>query len=302
MKRCVLFCLLIIAVSLVVGCSDNNIKNEEQKFNVVTSFYPMYIATANIMNGAEDTSLICLASPDVGCLHDYQLTVKDMITLETADTFVVNGGGMESFLDKAVSTYPNLNVINASEGILEEHEEHHEEGAEHNHDNNAHIWVSVSLYIKQVENICDKLKLANPQNAELYEENKIEYVKELETLKQEMESSLKDIENKNVVTFHEAFDFFAEEFGLNVVAVIEREPGTSPSAREVAKIIDKINAEDVDAIFVEPQYSKTAANTISVETNIPIFELDPIVSGKMEKEEYVRIMKKNLIVLLEALK
>lgn len=244
-------------------------------------------------------SLHALQAQAFGCLHDYQLTVNDMITLETADLFVINGGGMESFLDKAVSAYPDLVIINASEEIADNDEEEHEG---HNHEENSHYWVSISLYIEEVEKISQILQEYDSKNAQVYAQNTNSYILKLKELENEMHEKIENLENKNIVTFHEAFDFFAEEFGLNIVAVIEREPGTSPSARDVAEIIDTIRELNVNAIFVEPQYLKTAADTIARETNVSVFELDPIVSGALEKDAYIEIMRKNLDVLMEALK
>lgn len=310
MKRILVFFLtLIVLVAILVGCSNTKEKEEDNTFNIVTSFYPMYIATSNIIDGVEDVKLTSLASPDVGCLHDYQLTVNDMITLERADAFVINGGGMESFLDKAISNYPELKIINAfvddeevEDGDVEEHQDDNHTEHGHQHESNAHVWVSVSLYIEQVEKICDELKKINPENAERYESNKTNYIKKLDVLRQEMHNGLDKLQKKNIVTFHEAFYYFAKEFNLNIVSVIEREPGTSPSAGELVDIIKEIESKDVNAIFVEPQYLKTAANTISYETGIGVYELDPVVSGNFEKDAYEQKMKKNLDVLMEALK
>lgn len=310
MKRILVFFLtLIVLVAILVGCSNTKENEEDNTFNIVTSFYPMYIATSNIIDGVEDVKLTSLASPDVGCLHDYQLTVNDMITLEKADAFVINGGGMESFLDKAISNYPELKIINAfvddedvEDGDVEEHQDDNHTEHGHQHESNAHVWVSVSLYIEQVEKICDELKKINPENAERYESNKTNYIKKLDILRQEMHNELDKLQKKNIVTFHEAFYYFAKEFNLNIVSVIEREPGTSPSAGELVDIIKEIESKDVNAIFVEPQYLKTAANTISYETGIGVYELDPVVSGNFEKDAYEQKMKKNLDVLMEALK
>ncbi len=310
MKKLLIFFLtLIVLVAILVGCSNTKEYEENNTFNIVTSFYPMYIATSNIVDGVEGVKLTSLASPDVGCLHDYQLTVNDMITLEKADAFVINGGGMESFLDKAISNYPELKIINAfvddeeiESGEIEEHQDDNHTGHEHEHDKNAHVWVSVSLYIEQVEKICDELEKINPENAEIYEKNKTNYIEKLEKLRQEMHNKLDKLQKKNIVTFHEAFYYFAKEFNLNIVSVIEREPGTSPSAGELVDIIKEIESKDVNAIFVEPQYLKTAANTISSETGIGVYELDPVVSGNFEKDAYEQKMRKNLDVLMEALK
>lgn len=283
------------------GCSKETV--DTSKINIVTSFYPMYIATANIVEGVEDVELRNLTAATTGCLHDYQLTTANMVTLSTADIMIINGEGMESFIDKAIKTYKDLKVINASEGLLENHHEEHQHEDLHNHEHgvNAHIWVSISMHIKQIENIRDELKQLDEKNAEKYEENANNYIRKLEEIKTEMHNVLDGIENKKIVTFHEAFDYYAEEFDLEIVSVIEREPGTYPSARDVANIIDLVRSKEVKAIFVEPQYSRSAADTIARETGIKVYNLDPIVTGSLEKDSYIKIMNENLDVLEEAL-
>ena len=305
-----IFLMGLISLIVFSGCSKETI--DTSKLNIVTSFYPMYIATANIVEGVQDVELRNLTATTTGCLHDYQLTTANMITLSSADILIINGEGMETFVDKAVETCENLQIIEASKGIIEEHEEtaheHHAEkenddGHEHHeHGANAHIWVSISLHIKQVQNICDELVRINPENAEAYRENTRNYIKKLEELKNKMHKKLNLYENNKIVTFHEAFEFFAEEFGLDIVAVIEREPGTYPSAGEVADIIDLIREKDAKAIFVEPQYSRSAADTIARETGIQVYSLDPIVTGELDKNAYIINMEENLKTLENALK
>lgn len=312
MLKKLLILLLVISCMCFSGCSVQTTNIDEDKFNIVTSFYPIYIATSNIVDGVEGVTLDNMTDVQVGCLHDYQLSTKDMNKLEKSDVFIINGGGMESFLNKVMVSSSDLKIINSSDGIFETEEDSSHEHAEdshvlssheHHHDEekNAHIWVSVNLYIKQVENIAKSLAEIDSINAERYLANAENYIKKLESLNQEMHDALKSVENKNIVTFHEAFDYFADEYDLNIVAVIENEPGTSPSAGQVAQIIEKIKETSAVAIFVEPQYEKTAANVISKETGIPVYTLDPIVSGSLEKDEYERIMRENLSILKDAL-
>lgn len=312
MLKKLLILLLVISCICFSGCSVQTTNIDEDKFNIVTSFYPIYIATSNIVDGVEGVTLDNMTDVQVGCLHDYQLSTKDMNKLEKSDVFIINGGGMESFLNKVMASSSDLKIINSSDGILENEDDSSHEHAEdshvsssheHHHDEeeNAHIWVSVNLYIKQVENIAKSLAEIDSINAERYLANAENYIKKLASLNQEMHDALKPVENKNIVTFHEAFDYFADEYDLNIVAVIENEPGTSPSAGQVAQIIENIKETSAVAIFVEPQYEKTAANVISKETGIPVYTLDPIVSGSLEKSEYERIMRENLSVLKDAL-
>ena len=195
-------------------------------FRVVTSFYPLYIAALNVASGVQGVSVANMAKSSSGCLHDYSLTPDDRVTLAGADVFVVNGAGLESFLDKAVRQTPRLTVVSASEGI---------ELIRRNGEPNPHVWLSVTRHIRQVHNIAGGLAKADPTHAEAYRRNADAYADRLRALKEEMASGLKDVAARDIVTFHEAFPYFAEEFGFRVAAVVERDPGDEPSAREMAR-------------------------------------------------------------------
>jgi zinc transport system substrate-binding protein len=300
MKNTLKYALLtLILLFLLSACQQNSI--DDSKFNIVTSFYPMYVLTLNVADGASNVTVSNLTAQTTGCLHDYQITTTDMIKLGHADVLVANGDGMESFIDKAVSTYKDLKVINASDGILDSIDKEHDDSEDDEHEINSHYWVSICLYIKQVENVARELSKIDPDNAEIYKENASNYIKKLTDLKNKMHEELDKIKNKKIVTFHEAFEFFADEFGLDIVSVIEREPGTYPSSRDVAEIIDEVKQKDVKAIFAEPQYSRTAADTIARETKVNVYSLDPLVTGEMSKDAYINAMNNNLEVLKEAL-
>lgn len=289
------FCLLLMMTILLTGCGSDK---KSDGLKIVTSFYPMYLETINVTRGVKGVEVVNLTAPQVGCLHDYQLTPEDMKTLETADIFVVNGLGMESFLDKVTESLPNLKIINASDSpeivpITDGDEP------------NPHVWLSVTYAIQQVKNITSQLCELDPEHADDYKMRALEYCGELTQLRDEMHMSLDMLQNKDIVTFHEAFPYLAAEFKLNIAAVIEREPGTEPTPQELAETIDKINALPVKVIFTEPQYSPKAAETIARETGAQIFTLDPIVTGEAKPEnlfDYVDKMLNNLLTLAKALK
>jgi zinc transport system substrate-binding protein len=287
------------------GCSteDNagitknpaNSKNGQNKVTIVTSFYPIYIFTLNIVQDIPNIEVINITKPLTGCLHDYALTPEDMKNLEKADILVINGAGMESFLDKVISQMPDLKIIDSSKGIALIPGEG-EEG------DNPHVWVSISHAITQVANIGEQLSLLDPDNAEGYKQNSENYLKKLEVQRAKMKRELEGISKRNIVTFHEAFPYFAEEFNLNIVGVIEREPGAEPSAKELAETIEKVKALRVKALFVEPQYPDQVAEIIAKETGSKVYTLDPGVTGPLEAGAYIEIMDNNLQVLKEALK
>lgn len=281
-----LFCLLTAS-----GCTPR--QAEEPRFRVVTSFYPIYIMALNIIDGVEGVQVDNMAGQQTGCLHDYQLQSKDMKNLERADVFVINGAGMESFLEKVTDQLPELTVVNAGEGvpILEE-------GGEEN----SHLWVSITNCIQQVKNISEGLAEADEQNAERYLANAQEYMAKLTLLRAKMHEELDDLPNRDIITFHEAFPYFAEEFGLNIVRVVNREPDSQPSARELAETIRLIRETGVKAVFAEPQYPQSAADIVAAESGAKVYILDPAVTGEETKDAYLNAMEQNLEVLKEALR
>lgn len=117
-----------------------------------------------------------------------------------------------------------------------------------------------------------------------------------------MHNHIDNLPHKDIVTFHEAFPYFAKEFNLNIVGVIEREPGTAPTPSELDEIIAQVNDLQAKALFAEPQYSSTAAKTIANETGAKVYTLDPVVTGENDLDAYIEAMKQNALTLQEALK
>ena len=172
----------------------------------------------------------------------------------------------------------------------------------HNEDFNPHVWVSVSDAIAQVKNIRDGLLAIDGVNAPIYRKNGDAYIAKLETLKAKMHAGLADVSSRNIITFHEAFPYFSREFDLNIVAVIEREPGSEPSAGELAETVRIVKRHKVKALFAELQYPAKAAETIARETGSRLYVLDPAVTGEATRDAYIQIMERNLSVLQKALR
>jgi len=293
-----LFVLLWSAMVFLSGCSSvPNPKSSAapDKLTIVTSFYPIYIMALNVTANTSGIELINLTGPQTGCLHDYQLSPDDMKTLQKADIFIVNGAGSESFLDKVIAQQQNLKIITATQGMTLIKNAGQT-------DPNPHVWVSIAGAIQEVKNISQQLSALDPSHANQYQKNSEIYIAKLDRLRQEMHGELDSLPNRNMVSFHEAFPYFAQEFNLNIVAVVEREPGSEPSAKELAQTIEIVRKSKVKALFIEPQYPSGAANTIARETGAGVYTLDPAVTGPNSPDAYLNIMKNNLAALREALR
>lgn len=285
---------IFLTLFICSSCRSSGTQKTEEngKTRILASFYPIYIMLENLCQGA-DVELSMIAPADTGCLHDYQLTTGDMKRIEKCDILVINGAGMEDFVEKALELKDSGQIINASQGY-------------ELFDDNAHIWVSPEGAIYECTQIAMKLALLDPDKAELYLSNCRKYVDEILMLQEEMHSRLDACRGKSIITFHEAFPYFAKEFDLVLLESIERDAGTDPGARELTQLIKMIRREQSQnsgiCLFAEENYSSSAGAIISQETGLRVWELDPGVTGKMEKDSYLEAMRKNLLVLEEAFK
>lgn len=295
--------LLALAMLLVSGgCAA---QETPETMKIVTTFYPMYVFALNVADGVEGVTVQNMADQSVGCLHDYQLQTRDMVALESAGALVINGGGMEQFMDKVISLRADLPVIDASAGIDMLPADGHADNDGHDGADellNAHVWLDPELAAAQVQNIGEGLAAADPAHADAYRANAAAYADRLRALDAELGALLAPVAGEKIITFHEAFPYFARAYGIEIAGVIEHEPGEEPGTRELADTCDLVAGLGIRALFVEPQYPQKAAETIARETGAGLYTLDPVVSGDGTKESYETIMRENARVLLEALK
>lgn len=292
-RRRVFMFILSIFFMVCYFVSFGNAAGEAKEIKIAASFYPIYIMVKNAAKDVPGVSVQNLTPPLTGCLHDYTVTTNDMKKLADAQVFVANGAGMESFLDKVIAQHPNLKIIQLSEGIPLIK-------GKGNEGDNPHLWVSISDAIIQVKNLGKAMEEFDSRHKELYAKNIANYVAKLEVLRRKMHSELAPYKGRTIITFHEAFPYFAREFGLKIAAVVQREPGSEPSAKELADTVEIIKKSNIAALFSEPQYPASAARTIAEETGTKVYVLDPAVTGPDSYDSYINIMENNLKVLKQA--
>lgn len=364
-----LLCIISFASFGIVKAGSTSTA-QEGDFVVMTSFYPMYIATMNITDGVNGVEVKNLTNNATGCLHDYQLSTKDLKQLDKADMLIVNGGGMESFLEDVYSQYGNLTIVTATDGVnllastdghehshAHAHDEDEHDNSEHtdesthdadvhgnseyaeglltdesthdtdahdesehtdadihdadehdSHDHgeyNAHSWIDISLYIKEVENIADALIENNPENASYYTENLNKYKEKLQRMLDETNEIKEAVSNNRksadgVVVFHEAFDYLEDSLNLNITETINMDDNSVLSAAQIGDIIDDVNSGNVKYILADETYGKAAAEAVKKECDVKVIYIDPLTSGESDKDAYVDGMHKNLELLKEA--
>ena len=306
-----------------------NTDEADDMLTVVTSFYPMYIAALNIVDGVEGVRLENLSEPQTGCLHDFQLTPEDMKLLSTADVFVINGGGIESFMSDVAKAYPKLDVVEACEDVAllseddadsdhdhdhdadtesdSDHDHDHEADAEsdsaHDHDHgdeNAHAWMSVPRYRTMVQTIASRLAEKDAKHADEYCANAKAYDAKLAVLEEKI-NSLKSLTNgQNIIIFHEAYAYVADDFSMNACYLLDLDEERSVSAGEIKQVIGAIKDDGVSVILAEKLYGKSMGDTVSRETDVHVIYIDPLNRGEYDKDSYLYGMEHNIELIKEA--
>ena len=298
--------LLSMAGYMICQTADKKTFAKQEDFLLVTSFYPMYILAQNVTEGIESVSVSNLTQNQTGCLHDYQLTAKDMKLLSKADAFLINGAGMELFIDKVISQKADLPIIEASNGIelLEGIEHHHEqeehEQEEHIHIENGHVWMDMERYQAQISTVVEELKQLLPEEVEQLDKAATEYQAKVQVLLEETYELKQQMSGVPVVIFHEAFAYLAEELGMEVIAVLSLDEETVPSAGEIAEVIEEVNYHGTAFLWIEEAYASHAEKIVT-ETLAEVIYLDPLVTGTGEQDSYLVGMKQNLEKIKESI-
>jgi zinc transport system substrate-binding protein len=235
-----------------------------------------------------------------------------MRLLSKADVFIINGGGIETFMEDVAAAYPDLLVVNACENVdlldaTDAHEHDHadaypsagQDGADSENiiDKNAHAWMSVAAYRTQVDTITEKLISCDPEHADAYQTNRDHYEEKLSELQQEQAELIRMLDGEPVILFHEAYAYVAQELGLTTCYLLNLDEESSVSAGEVATVIGEIEEHGIRLILAEELYGSDMGTLISSETGVQVLYLDTLNRGDYDADSYIDGMQSNLELL-----
>ena len=242
-----------------------------------------------------------------------------MKLLSTADVFVINGGGIESFMSDVAKAYPKLDVVETCEDValLSEdddetdgaHDHDHDTDAEsdsnhdHDHDHgdeNAHAWMSVPRYRTMVQTIASRLAEKDAKHADEYYANAKAYDAKLAVLEEKIDSLKSLTGGQNIIIFHEAYEYVADDFSMNACYLLDLDEERSVSAGEVKQVIGAIKDDGVSVILAEELYGKSMGDTVSRETDVHMVYIDPLNRGEYDKDSYLDGMEHNIELIKDA--
>ncbi len=234
--------------------------------------------------------------------HSYQPVPQDAARVKQSEVLIIHSGGYEEFLDGLLENTEGQNMlIEASTGVR------FRSGTQGEDATDPHVWLDPNSVIVYVDNIREGLAKFDPNGAEIYEANASAYAHQLAELDAWINAQVAQIEPQRrvLVTNHEALGYFAERYGFTVVGAVM--PGfssaSSPSARQMADLIEQIQLHEVPAIFLDASDNPELAQQIAAETGVKIISdlhLESLTDGA-PASTYIDMMRDTVTKIVQAL-
>lgn len=317
----------VLTLSLVLaGCDwgDDGAAGDrspaDQRPLVVTSVPIIYTLAANV---AGDSVRLENILPPGASPHQVSFTPAQARLVADADLLLVNGAGLEPWVDDLVAASGNtaVRVVAVTTGVeflkpgepiplpsadAGSSDDHGGAPEGDDHDDappdgvDPHVWLDVSNARLMVGVIADELAKVDPQGAADYRTRAAAYDARLAELDLEIDGALSDLPNRRFVSFHSAFLYYARAYRLEQAAVIAESPGKEPPPQYLAALVEKVRELGIRAVFSEPQFSPRAAEALAREAGVEVFEVDPEGSS-LSATMYEELMRDNTARFVKAL-
>lgn len=290
----------LVLVLAVVGCASNAPRQargsskppDDTRIRVVTTFSTLnsFVEAVGGTRVQVQNLVPVGASPET-----YQPTPNDIATLSQAQIVVENGAGIEAWLQHTIESAGNANmkVVVLSDGLPKI-------------DRNPHLWMDPMLAQKYVAKIRDALVQLDPAHRNQYEANANVYNRRLTTLQTWISKEIAQIppQQRAMIIFHNAFDYYNRRFGIETVGAIELSPGQDPNPAYIGELVDLARKHHVRAVFSEPEYSPKLAQTLAKSAGISVVSnlYDDSIGNDPRVHDYTSMLRYDTGVIVEALR
>jgi ABC-type Zn uptake system ZnuABC Zn-binding protein ZnuA len=309
MKRNLIVALMVLSVSalLTVNCCNaaEDGKTAVDQLKVVAA--ETFLADV-AQQVAGDRFKIAALMPIGADPHSFEPTPVDVRKVADCNVLIVNGNGVEAFLDKLLQNAGGVHkIIEASAGLSNHSMEEGE--SDHHHEGDPHFWLAPNNMIRYVQNIQRGLSEADPEGTKVYSANAAVYIDRIKELDRWIadEVALIPPGRRLLVTNHESLGYFADRYGFKIIGTVvpSVSTDTAPSAKQLAMLADGIKASGAKAIFLETGTNPQLARQLAEETGAKVFtELyTHSISGPSgPAPSYIDMMKYNTSAIVNALK
>ncbi len=282
--------ILLVGLALLTGCAKKETvpSPDEGKIKLYGLISP--VAWIGEQIGGDKVACYSLV-PDGQSVHSYQPSPRDISLLQSADYYLLIGLPMEHNTLAKVLADTKVKIVDITTGIKRRQIEaadscdcgHDHETHQHNENEkffDTHIWMSPANVKKMAEAITEVLVKADPANEEFYQLNLTRLTNKITAVDETLKVQLAPWKGKKFMVYHPAFGYFAEHYGMIQTAV--ETGGKSPTPKQLEKLINEARAENVNLIFVQPQYPQNSARAISTALDAQIITVDPLQANVLD--------------------
>lgn len=293
--------LVMLVTSLLVPTS---LKAQENRLKIVTSFYPMYALTKQVVGDIHQVKMINSGNG----IHGFEPSVADVAAIAEADIFIYHSSILESWAKKLKQTLKDKDVrmVEASEGLdmdkvagLEEVEAIG--GMSESSMYDPHTWLDPLEVANEIQLIADQLSEIDPDHASDYQANAQAFTQEAQALVEEYQPKFEALSNKTFVTQHTAFSYLAKRFGLNQLGISGVSSDIEPGSKQLLKVNQFVEDNGVQTIFVEPNVSPKAAELVANTTGAKIETLSPLESDPQNTKTFIENLRETIETLYQGL-
>jgi zinc transport system substrate-binding protein len=289
--------LLLAIVLLLLLFTIHVVKNfplsVSNKDKVAATIFPLHDITRNIAGSAVGVELILPAGSSP---HTFDLTPKQASNLSGSRAVFAIGHGLDSWASKLVATADVEKIVVVDKGIEFLASSDTDEPGD-----DPHYWLSTGNAKIIAGEVRDELVVLFPEKADIFEENYLLYMGKLDALDAEIRASLSKLPNRNIAAFHNAWSYYAKEYGIRVVASFEEFPGKEPTPQYLAEFQDIVKQKGVKVLFSEPQFSTRSLEPIANDLGVSFSVLDPL-GGVDGRESFEELMRYNTTQIVNALR
>jgi manganese/iron transport system substrate-binding protein len=284
--------LALCALVALAACSTPTAQPNDARIPVITT-----ISTFNSMVEAVGGDHVTVRSlvPVGASPEDYQPTPQDVATLASAKLLVENGAGLETWLAHTIANTgsKDLRIVVGSDGLMVKN-------------GNPHLWMDPQNAKHYVYAIRDALIAIDPVNRHDYQVNAAHYAGQLDALTASIARRIQTLppEQRYMIVFHNAWQYYNDRFGITTLGFIEANPGQDPNPAQVAHLIDLARAHHVHAIFSEPEYSPKLAQQIAGNAGIKIVDnlYDDSIGTDPRVGDYISMLNYDTGVIVRSLR
>ncbi|PIS04729.1 MAG: hypothetical protein COT81_04905 [Candidatus Buchananbacteria bacterium CG10_big_fil_rev_8_21_14_0_10_42_9] len=301
------FSIIVIAFILLVAGGYYFITLPNQpaptgQLKIATTIFPIFDIAQQI--GGDDLEVILILPPGASP-HTYEPTPSQIRALQNTKIFFKVGLGLDDWADSIARSVDTAKIVALDKNIdVKAGLEHEDEEDENNQDHKGqdpHYWLDARNAIIMAQTITQELSALDPSQANTYQTNLAILTEKLNNTHKQVKNQLSELKRNKLLVFHDSWNYFAQAYGLEIIAAVEPSPGREPTPQYLQNLTQQINQYNISVVFSEPQLPIDTIKPFLDDLNLSYSVLDPI-GGVPGRDSYIELLNYNANTIKAALK